>query len=58
MSAPAHRPAPAHTSWRRRALWAAALLALAAVFGLYQRPDFLVMLADQAWACFWRKIGL
>ncbi len=52
MSAPAHRPAPAHTPWRRRALWAAVLLALAAVFGLYQRPDFLVMLADQAWACF------
>ena len=44
------RTAPA--PWRRRVLWAAALLALLAVFGLYQRPDFLVMLADQAWACF------
>lgn len=38
--------------WRRYAAWVVALLALAAVFALYQRPDFLVMLADQAWACF------
>lgn len=32
--------------------WAAALLALAAVFGLYLRPDFMVGLAGQLWACF------
>ncbi len=38
--------------WRRRLFWAVVLLALLAVFALYQRPDFLVMLADQAWACF------
>lgn len=32
--------------------WAAALLLLLAVFALYTRPDFLVTLADQLWACF------
>jgi hypothetical protein len=25
---------------------------LAAVFGLYARPDFMVQLAQQMWACF------
>ena len=29
-----------------------ALLALAAVFALYTRPDFLVQLSNQIWACF------
>lgn len=35
--------------------WAAGLLAALAcllVFGLYTVPDFMVMLADQMWACF------
>ncbi len=32
--------------------WAAALALLLAVFALYTRPDFLVTLADQVWACF------
>ncbi len=32
--------------------WAAALAALALVFMLYTRPDFLVMVADQISACF------
>jgi hypothetical protein len=32
--------------------WAAALVLLLAVFALYTRPDFLVTLADQIWACF------
>lgn len=36
----------------RAALWALALSALLAVLALYTRPDFLVMLADQIWACF------
>ena len=31
---------------------AVALAALLAVFALYTRPDFLVTLADQIWACF------
>jgi len=50
--APAPGSALPRRPWRRRAAWTAALLALAAVFALYQRPDFLVMLADQAWSCF------
>jgi len=36
-------------------VWAAALAALAAllgVFALYTRPDFLLTLANQVWACF------
>ncbi len=38
---------------KREALaYVAALVALLAVFGLYTRPDFLVTLADQLWACF------
>ena len=28
------------------------LIVLAAVFGLYGRPDFLVQLANQLWTCF------
>lgn len=32
--------------------WAAVLVVLAATAWLYQRPEFLVMLADQVWACF------
>ena len=34
------------------ALWSLAALALLGVFALYTRPDFLVTLADQVWACF------
>ena len=30
----------------------AAVAVLAAVFGLYTRPDFLRTLTDQLWACF------
>ena len=39
---------------RRRKLlaYAASLAALLAVFALYTRPDFLVMLSNQIWACF------
>lgn len=32
--------------------WGIALAALAGVFALYTRPEFLVSLADQLWACF------
>ncbi len=32
--------------------WALALVVLLAVFALYTRPDFLLTLADQLWACF------
>jgi hypothetical protein len=31
---------------------AAAVLACLLVFGLYTAPHFMVMLADQVWACF------
>jgi hypothetical protein len=33
-------------------VWAAALAALLGVFALYTRPDFLLTLANQVWACF------
>lgn len=46
------RPRPVRKAWQRAAVAVAAVLALAGVFALYQRPDFLVMLADQAWSCF------
>lgn len=32
--------------------WAAGLLLLAAAFMLYTDPQFMVMMADQVWACF------
>ena len=32
--------------------YAIALAVLLAVFALYTRPDFLVTLANQVWACF------
>ena len=38
--------------WRRWALGGLAVLVLLAVFALYTQPDFMVMLADQMWACF------
>jgi hypothetical protein len=37
---------------RKIALRALALTALLVIFSLYTRPPFLVMLADQLWACF------
>jgi hypothetical protein len=37
---------------RRSLAWAAVLAALLATFALYQRPDFLVNLADRVWSCF------
>ena len=52
---PLSPPAPAASSaalWRRGLLWLEVLLILLAVFALYTQPDFMVMLADQVWACF------
>ena len=46
-SAPAARAPPRRWAW---ALAGAAVLAL--VFLLYAEPDFVVMMADQVWACF------
>jgi len=37
---------------RKILLYALALGGLLAVFVLYTRPDFLVNLANQVWACF------
>ena len=39
-------------AWRRWAGAALALVVLLLVFALYGNPDFMVMLADQMWACF------
>jgi hypothetical protein len=33
-------------------VWTAVVLALLGTLELYQRPDFLVNLADQLWGCF------
>ncbi len=33
-------------------LWALAVLACGGVFALYTRPEFLLTLANQVWACF------
>ncbi|MBV7455271.1 hypothetical protein KW843_12385 [Acidovorax sp. sif1233] len=39
--------------WRWRWLaWSVAVVLCLAVFGMYTVPDFMVMLADQMWACF------
>jgi hypothetical protein len=32
--------------------WITAVVLCLAVFGMYTVPDFMVMLADQMWACF------
>ena len=38
--------------WRRALAWGLLALVLAAVVGLYQRPDMLIMVSEQLWACF------
>ena len=38
--------------WRTWVWGALAVLLAVAVFALYAQPDFMVMLADQMWACF------
>ena len=37
---------------RKIVLYSAAIGVLLAVFALYTRPDFLLTLANQVWACF------
>ncbi|GKS90497.1 MULTISPECIES: hypothetical protein [unclassified Acidovorax] len=52
-SHPSHRPLPGPARVRRAWAWGAAgAVLLAAVFLLYAEPDFVVMMADQLWACF------
>jgi hypothetical protein len=38
--------------WQTRLVYAGAVLVLLAVFALYTRPEFLVTLANEIWACF------
>ncbi len=40
------------TLGKRLAIAGLALAALAGVFVLYTRPDFMVQMANQVWACF------
>lgn len=37
---------------QRTLAWAAAIAALLATFALYQRPDFMIDMADRLWSCF------
>ncbi len=48
------RPTPSGLGARgwRMLRWAVVVAACVGVFMLYQRPDFLVMMADMAWSCF------
>ena len=52
MNAPSAPPAPTVTPALRWLAWAVAVLFCLAVFGMYTVPDFMVMLANQMWACF------
>ena len=50
-----HQPSPPPTPRSRALRWlggAVAVLLCLLVFGLYTVPEFMVMLADQMWACF------
>lgn len=50
-----HTPPPPPKPRLRALRWlgvAVAVLLCLAVFGLYTAPEFMVMLADQMWACF------
>jgi len=38
--------------WQKWLAYGGAVLVLLAVFALYTRPDFLVTLANEVWACF------
>ena len=37
---------------RKLLAWVGAVALLLGVFSLYLRPDFMVLLANQVWACF------
>lgn len=43
---------PALPFWLGALIWAVVLAILLAVFALYTRPEFMLTLADQVWACF------
>ena len=46
-----HLPAP-KTTWHRLLAWVTLAVIAAGVVWLYQRPEMLIMLSDQLWACF------
>ncbi|MCT6718461.1 MULTISPECIES: hypothetical protein [unclassified Acidovorax] len=46
---PPRKPAPRALRWLGGAV---AVLLCLVVFGLYTVPEFMVLLADQMWACF------
>ena len=48
----ANSPPQRAPAWWRWAATALALVVLLLVFALYGNPDFMVMLANQMWACF------
>lgn len=54
MTPASHTPphSAALPTWLRALIWAVVLAALLAVFALYTRPEFMLTLADQVWACF------
>lgn len=37
---------------QRTLAWTAVLAGLLATFALYQRPDFMIDIADRLWSCF------
>ncbi|MEY5029186.1 MAG: hypothetical protein RLZ63_1501 [Pseudomonadota bacterium] len=39
-------------SWRKALVWLGIVLTLLLVSLLYLRPDFVISMADQLWACF------
>lgn len=38
--------------WHRALPWGVLVLVMAGVVWLYQRPEVLIMLSEQLWACF------
>lgn len=54
MSDDGQRPTtiPRWQRWLAWLAWVLALLLCLAVFGLYTRPDWMLMIANQLWACF------
>ena len=52
MSNPSPPPPPHRPRWLRWLAWGVAVVLCLAVFALYTVPEFMVMLADQVWACF------
>jgi len=41
-----------HPSWRKLLAYAAAIAVLLGVFALYTRPELMVTISEQIWACF------